>query len=104
MSDFQLSKSGELRISGDVTILNAAEVKDAVLGALKNSKNVTIDIKGIEGVDLSFLQIYFAARHSAEASKKGLSLINPPEGFLSLIEDAGFDRYFNFPKSEAANG
>lgn len=103
MSDFHLSKSGELRISGDVTIMNAAAVKDAVLNALKGSKNVTIDIKGIDGVDLSFLQIYFAAKHSAEVLKKGLSLINPTEGFYNLIEDAGFGHYFNFPKAEAGN-
>ncbi|MBF0456325.1 MAG: STAS domain-containing protein [Nitrospirae bacterium] len=104
MSDFHLSKSGELKISGNVTIMNAVAVKDAVLNALKNSKNVTIDIKGVDGVDLSFLQIYFAAKHSAEASKKGLSLINPPAEFNNLIEDAGFGHYFNSPKTEAGNG
>ncbi|KWT85374.1 MAG: STAS domain-containing protein [Nitrospirota bacterium] len=103
MSNFQLSKSGELKISGDVTIMNAAAVKDAVLNALKSSKNVTLDIKGVEGIDLSFLQIYFAAKQSAELLKKGLSLINPPEGFLNLIKDAGFGHCFNFPKTEGAN-
>ncbi len=103
MADFQLSKTGELKISGDVTLVNAAEVKDAVLNALKSSKNVTIDMKKVEGIDLSFLQIYIAARHSADISKKELSMVNPPEELLKLIEASGFGHYFKFPKVGAAN-
>jgi anti-anti-sigma factor len=103
MADFQLSKSGELKISGDVTLVNAAAVKDAVLNALNNSKHVTIDLKEVEGIDLSFLQIYIAARHSADISKKELSMVNPPEELLTLVEAAGFGHYFSFPKRGTAN-
>ncbi|MCG6552296.1 MAG: STAS domain-containing protein [Candidatus Magnetominusculus sp. LBB02] len=104
MSDFKLSKSGQLKVSGDVSIMNCNAVKEALLNALKSPKQVMIDIAEASGFDLSFLQVYFAFKRSAEALNKGASLVNPPDAFLKLVEDAGFGHYFDFAKAGAKDG
>jgi anti-anti-sigma factor len=97
MSDFQFNKkadAGVLTFTGDMTIQCAALAKEAVESALKDVTTLVVDIKGVTGVDLTFLQILCSLRHTAERDGKKVSIKeNCPEVFKRVVEEAGFSYY-----------
>jgi anti-anti-sigma regulatory factor len=59
-----------LEISGSLTVGQSAELKKAIQGSLKKSKELQLVIKQVDEVDLSFLQVIAAAIKSAESENK----------------------------------
>jgi anti-anti-sigma factor len=52
---------GVIRIRGDMTIYNAALVKDALFAALQGVTDVRIDLSGVSEVDTTGLQVLLMA-------------------------------------------
>jgi len=103
MSDFQFEKkadAGVLSVTGDMTVQCAAMAKEAAASALKDVKTLVVDLDGVTGVDLTFLQILCSLRHTAERDGKKVTIKeNCPEVFRRVVEDAGFSYYLKCGKA-----
>jgi anti-anti-sigma regulatory factor len=77
--------------TGDLTLIRAGELRDALLGELAAGDSVEIDLAKVESVDLSVMQILCAAHQSARRQGKVLHLVNAlPESLLRLVDEGGF--------------
>jgi len=97
MSEYKLvsidKNNFHLHLAGQIHISQANSIKEALLGALKKSKSLEINLEKIEGIDLAGLQLLCAAGKTAEAAKKKLTLNkNIPQCFTSALLESGFFR------------
>ncbi len=80
----------EIDIPPPLTIRQAHELKQLVLGALKDCSALTLRLPSGSAVDLSFVQLIEAARVYAVRAGIRLSLANPAEEELvHLLQSAG---------------
>jgi anti-anti-sigma factor len=96
MSDFQFETKGDagvLTVAGDMTIQCAAMAKEAAESALKDVKSLVVDLTGVTGADLTFLQILCSLRQTAERDGKNVAIKSCPEFFKRAVEEAGFSYY-----------
>jgi anti-anti-sigma regulatory factor len=80
-----------LTIAGGLTVENAGAIKKALLEALEDEAEVHLELGEATSVDLSFMQILFAARAKAEAEGKVLTA-SSPRALALAAEEAGFPR------------
>ena len=81
----------QLAFSGEQTIRNCTEARDRLLAALAESDAIDIDCRSVTEVDLSFVQIIFAARRSADATGRRLRLSAPADRPLrDILYRGGF--------------
>ena len=84
-----------LSLSGELTLLDAAELKTELLQALASSPRVVIDSRGLTDIDLAGLQLLFSDRQSALARGKALSIDPASSAVLTRqIERAGLAESF----------
>jgi anti-anti-sigma factor len=89
----QDKKEGILSLSGELTLLQAAQLKAELLQALASSERVTIDIQALEGIDLACLQVLCAAHRSAVGRGRQLALSPPScEAITTTADQAGLMR------------
>jgi len=86
-----------ISFEGAQTIEKALSVKDALLQAIQGQKErILLNLSKVEKVDLSFLQLLYAAGLEAEKSGKEIAITGSvPEEFLSAVKLAGFDKNFH---------
>jgi anti-anti-sigma regulatory factor len=83
-----------LKVSGSVTIAQAAELRVALLEALQEADELQVDLSGATGVDLTALQLLCAAHQSCEQAGKRFGVIDGEGGVFRLVAaDAGFVRH-----------
>jgi len=93
MASFELRGSGPqgtLVLSGECTIAQAGDMKNAFMKALETYEELDLDMSGIKQADLTLLQLVMATH--AELAKKGKSLsatAGTPPIVASLAEEAG---------------
>ena len=75
-------KCAVVAIPEEATIRNAENIADQLNSALAASQTIEIDCSAIAGTDSSFLQLLIAARKSAVATGKHLTLSAPAAGAL----------------------
>lgn len=63
-----------LKLSGGVTIGDAAALQSALVAGLEGGSELLVDLSGLTGVDLSGLQLLCAAHQSAVRDGKALHL------------------------------
>jgi len=56
--------SGVIRIRGEMTIYDAAVIKDALFGALQGESDVCLDLSGVSEVDTTGLQLLLMAHRA----------------------------------------
>lgn len=79
-----------LGFSGSATLRQADDLADRLKEALSAGDRIDIDCGGLEEVDVSFIQLLIAARKSALASGKDLTLSAPAGGcLLAALTAAG---------------
>ena len=84
-----------LSVSGELTLLNAAEFRTEMLRALDSSLRVVIDTCELTDIDLAGLQLILAAHQSALAKGKELFLDQTSSEVLTRqIERAGLTESF----------
>lgn len=92
-----LDKSEEkslIRIDGDVNIAMAAEMKDLLVNALASGKDLHVSMANAVELDVTALQLLYAAER--EAAKSGMRLTlddHVPEEILSAMTDGGFAKF-----------
>jgi ABC-type transporter Mla MlaB component len=78
-------------LSGPRTLRNAEQTRSVLLDALRGPSPVRLDCSAIVEADLSLLQLLLAAKKSAEAAGKDMTLAHPPSAaFLQAASRAGF--------------
>ena len=90
-----LERSEELsiiRFDGTVDIACAAELKSLLIQALASGKPVEVSLESATNLDVTALQLLWAAGREATASRIEFSLLNPvPAALTSALLHAGFE-------------
>jgi ABC-type transporter Mla MlaB component len=82
-----------LQLGGAATIPAAAALREALLAALRNETSVRLNLAGITQLDLSCLQLFCSAHHSALDGQKTLALDGELSGYVSdVLRCSGFGR------------
>jgi len=83
-----------IRIEGDVGIAMAAEMKDLLVKALASGKDLHISMASAAELDVTALQLFYAA--GREAAKSGVKLTlddRVPDEIFSAMTDGGFAKF-----------
>lgn len=77
-----------LCFDGELTVHNAAAIREGILQALGQSEEVEIDLEGVTAVDLAGLQLLCSAHRTAEAEGKTLLLESRSKSILREVRRA----------------
>ena len=83
--------SSRVQLEGAIDIADAAELKSALLEALRRKKPVEVALDGVTSLDVTAVQLLWAARR--EAAKAAVRFDLPggvPETVCAALADAGF--------------
>lgn len=78
-----------LAFSGNLTVIEADDVCARLLSALAAHDAVAVDCAAAGEIDLTFVQCLIAARRSAAAAGKSLTLAAPASGALREVLQRG---------------
>jgi anti-anti-sigma regulatory factor len=82
-----------MKFDGGLTVVHAAEIRKALLKALKAADGVVIDAGNVTNVDISGLQLLCSAHRMAAESGKRISYTGKlPGAFQKAAEEAGYER------------
>lgn len=91
MAALMIDNEKTLNLGGPLIIDRAAPLKAELTEALSENKKVFLDISQAEDLDLSCLQVIYAARRSAAASGKELHFIGTiPLRIVNRLAASGF--------------
>jgi anti-anti-sigma factor len=83
-----------IRLEGEVNITSAAEVKKLLLQALASGTELRVDLERATELDVTAMQLLWAAEREARASGKGFILTGRIPGEISAgMSDAGFEKF-----------
>jgi hypothetical protein len=86
-----MSATQSIKWAGAANIRNIVKYHDELRDALTAGVDLSLDLGGMEEVDLAFIQLVLAARRSAEARGVAFALTDPaPEPILQVLERGGF--------------
>jgi anti-anti-sigma regulatory factor len=92
--------SSAIGLEETVDVSSAAELKALLATALSAGKEVRISLAGAVYLDVTAIQLLWAAEREARGAGVGFALAGPvPEQISAALLDAGFDR---FPVPESA--
>ncbi len=77
-----------LRISldGEMTIYRAADLKVAVLEALRKTQVLEVDLSGVTELDTAGLQVLMLAKQTAAAEQRELRLLQHSPAVVEIFE------------------
>lgn len=105
MTTAQKNNSPLLRITGDLTIYRAAELKQALLAELTQLANpapLEIDLSGVTEIDTAGLQLLMLAKKTAQAQQRELRLVAHSPAVTEVFELLNLAAYFGDPLVIAA--
>jgi anti-anti-sigma factor len=83
-----------LRLEGEINIACAAELKKLLLQALASGRELRVDLEGATEVDVTALQLLWAAEREARGSGRGFTLAGRvPEEIAATAGDAGLEKF-----------
>jgi anti-anti-sigma factor len=83
-----------LRLEGEVDITSAMELKKLLSGALMPGRELRLDLEHATELDITILQLLFAAEREAKALGMKFTLVGPvPEKILIAAGDVGFEKF-----------
>jgi len=82
MSNFSYEEdaSGQLVLAGELTIYDAAQLKELLLGRLHATPSLDVDLSGVTELDSSGVQVMLLVQREAKACEKTLQWLkhSPP--------------------------
>jgi anti-anti-sigma factor len=91
-----------LRIAGDMTIYQAEEVRQKLLGSVGAAGTaVEIDLQDVTEIDTAGVQLLIAARHAAAAVGKTLCLTARSAAVTEVLALFGLATFFAAPSATA---
>ena len=98
MSEFIRFEKTELLttiyVTGEVDLSNSAEVRKTILGALKTTPEVKIDLSSVEYIDSSGIAAMVEGLQFANSNARSFTLTNPSNQVRSILELARLDQVF----------
>jgi len=86
--------SSLIRLEGVIDIASAVELKVLLLQALASGKEVCIALDGVKGLDVTAVQLLWAAGREAKASGAGFRFVGQvPSAVISSLRDAGIEDF-----------
>lgn len=79
-----------LKLKGTATIENATILHQEILFALADSKGLILDLSAVTECDTTALQIFYAARLSAQKEGKRFQVLTLSRAAADILEVAGF--------------
>ena len=85
------NNQGHIVINGDVTLDDSQKLKDLLSQAINKANIIIIDIKNASFLDLSCLQLLYAAQQKCKALNKEVYYKEASLAFIKLsVDEAGF--------------
>lgn len=92
--EIQADNKGKLVLAGDLTIQRVAGLRGALLGALQEVEQLTLDMTGVTEVDVPCLQLLCSAHRTFLGSGKNLEILDGgPEALLQAMNAAGYSSH-----------
>jgi anti-anti-sigma factor len=88
---------GALRLSGELTIYHAAEIKQPLLTMLQSGNELEIDLSGISEIDTAGFQLLMLAKRETDRTGGNLRLTSHSPAVLELIELYNLAGFFGDP-------
>ncbi len=87
----RLENHSIIRLEGELTVTSAAELKEVLLVAFANG-DLQLDLERAEEIDISIMQLLWAA--GREAERKGVNIsLRAPDAVTRAARDAGFEKW-----------
>lgn len=86
-----------VRISGELTIYGAAEVKGELLQQLDRSTHLEIHLGEVDEIDTAGFQLLYLLKREAKAANKKLSLVAHSAATLEVLELLNMEAFFGDP-------
>jgi anti-anti-sigma regulatory factor len=84
-------RTNRLILAGSIDIAAATELKKLLLAAVANQKDTVVEIGAVTSVDVTTVQLLWAAERESRISGNSFSVLGPfPEGVWESLELAGF--------------
>ena len=92
MKVVELRNGRSLCLEGELTVSNAADLRQGLLEALEQSDRLELDMDAVTAIDLAGLQLLCSAHRTAVAREKSLTLKDElPPPLQEACVNAGFD-------------
>lgn len=88
------SETGAVRVEGDMTIMDAAELKNALMDALAGTRDIALDLSAVGEMDSAGFQLLILAKREAEQRKRGFRIVSASSGVSSVLELYNMKTYF----------
>lgn len=86
-----------LKVSGELTIYGAAELKEQLLGYLEGARHLEVNLGNVEEMDCAGFQLLYLLKREAKRSDKKLSLVAHSPATLEVLELLNMEAYFGDP-------
>jgi anti-anti-sigma factor len=82
-----------VRLEGEINIAAAAELKASLLKALGSGSELRVDLRSVTELDVTALQLLWAAEREARGSGKAFALGGAaPESVLLAVNEVGLEK------------
>jgi len=82
----------KLNIEGDLTLKNIKEIKDKLIANTKAYKNLNIQVKKVDNLDITFIQLIISIKKSFH---KVLINTEIPDHAKGIISNSGLQKFLN---------
>jgi anti-anti-sigma regulatory factor len=90
----QREESNLIRLEGVIDIAFAAELKTTLLDAIKPPKSLQVALSADADLDVTAIQLLWAAEHEAKASNVSFVLDGcVPDAVSATLKETGFERF-----------
>jgi anti-anti-sigma regulatory factor len=83
-----------MALGGELTIARARQMKDTLLGHLRGTKSLDVDLSGVEEMDTAGFQLLLLLKKEAAARRKGLSITAHSKATSLVFELYNMEGYF----------
>ena len=98
MTDFNIvKKSGLCQIQGEMTIYQAAEMREKLHQGFLKCAQMEVDLSEVDEIDSSGMQLLLALKRAGKEADKSLKYVNHSPAVVELIELFGLAEYFGDP-------
>lgn len=91
-----------LRAEGEVDLYTSPELRKAILQALRTSKPLQLDLRGVEYMDSSGVATLVEGLKSAGKSKQGFQLVAPSTAVTKVLQLSRLDSLFDIVPGDGA--
>lgn len=82
-------------VTGEVDLSNSAEVRKTILGALKTTPSVKVNLSGVEYIDSSGIAAMVEGLQFANSNARSFIITEPSQQVRSILELARLDQVFD---------